>query len=366
MNRQYGQRKKLVATVRFKWLTRYRTDKPGSPTLPSGGIQQLFEEAESDVLLLYDSCHSSHPAVNVAGQGVTEVIAACRFETQAPAVGVHSFTNALILELELAFTGPPISVAELHGRIIGQLKSWKPGLLRDRDGNIWTDTNRRPRYECHKRRTPVHCFLTNESPYRSIMLGPLPPKLSHAAVANIEQAESSQRLSQSSPEASFANESRDITTSTAPTTISDSSKCDKEPRVLLTVRLEDDGFLDDIQEDGGKRVQEWCDWLKAIPEGAKHISIQGVYKSFSTLVIISMPCALWNTLPDNSAYSFVGFVTSDNLDPSCSIKVPVKEATIGTHEKSKQDPSKVHQRDAQRIPACSSPITEGKYGSLSR
>lgn len=73
---------------------------PRSPTLPSGGVQQLFEEAELDVLLLLDSCHSSHPAINVSGQGVTEVVAACGFETPAPAVGPHSFTSALIRELE--------------------------------------------------------------------------------------------------------------------------------------------------------------------------------------------------------------------------------------------------------------------------
>ena len=88
--------------------------------LPCGGVQQLLEEAASDVLLLYDSCHSSHPAINAGGQGVTEVIAACGFETQAPAVGPHSFTNSLIRELEEAFIGPPISVAELHvGNLFG-------------------------------------------------------------------------------------------------------------------------------------------------------------------------------------------------------------------------------------------------------
>ena len=196
------------------------TDKLGTPTLPSGGVQQLLEEAESDVLLLYDSCHSSHPAVSISGQGVTEVIAACGFETQAPAVGPHSFTNALIRELEEAFTGPPISVAELHGKVIGSLKNWKPSLLRDSDGNIWTDENGQPRYECHKRRTPVHCFLTNETPYRSIMLAPLRSKLSHAAMANMEGGHSSGSTSSSGATSYVPNSSRN-SPSTAPTTVSE-------------------------------------------------------------------------------------------------------------------------------------------------
>ena len=157
------------------------------PALPSRGVQQSLEEAESDVLLLYDSCHSAHPAVNISGQGVTELIVACGFKTYAPAVGPHSFTNALIRELEESFAGPPISVAELHSKVISSLKNWKPSLLRDENGNVWTDENGRAKYECHKRRTPVHCFLTNESPYRSIMLARLPSKSSLTSVANMDK-----------------------------------------------------------------------------------------------------------------------------------------------------------------------------------
>jgi hypothetical protein len=147
-------------------------------------VQQLLEEAESDVLLLYYICHSAHPAVNISGQGVTKLIAACGFETHAPAAGPHSFANALIRELEESFVGSPISVAEIHSKVISSLKNWKPSLLRDENGNVWTDENGRAKYECHKRRTPVHCFLTNESPYRSIMLARLPSKLSLTSVAN--------------------------------------------------------------------------------------------------------------------------------------------------------------------------------------
>jgi hypothetical protein len=290
-----------------------RTDKPGTPTLPSGGVQQLLEEAESDVLLLYDSCHSSHPAVSISGQGVTEVIAACGFETQAPAVGPHSFTNALIRELEEAFTGPPISVAELHGKVIGSLKNWKPSLLRDGDGNIWTDENGQPRYECHKRRTPVHCFLTNEIPHRSIMLAPLRSKLSHAAMANMEGGHSSISGPTSRATSYVPNSSGD-SPSTAPTTVSEPLVRGQSLRVLLALRIEDDHFLDDANEDEGKRIRDWCAWLKNVPDGVKDvISIQGLYKSCSTLVLISIPLILWDFLPANKAYSFVGFVNSPNL-----------------------------------------------------
>lgn len=291
----------------------YRTDKVGSPTLPCGGVQQLLEEAASDVLLLYDSCHSSHPAINTGGQGVTEVIAACGFETQAPAVGPHSFTHTLIRELEEAFSGPAISVAELHVRVIGSLKNWKPALLRDPDGNLWVDENGRPRFEVHKRRTPVHCFLTNETPYRSVMLAPLRSRLSHVAVSNIGGEIPQKNGSTNSILPSNSQNDSDRASSAVSTIVSESPEQSKSLQVLLAVRLDDNYFLDDSPAEEGKKLRTWCEWLKGLPSGAKEVSVQGVYKSYSTLVLLNMPLLLWNLLPSNSAYSFVGFVQSKNL-----------------------------------------------------
>jgi hypothetical protein len=52
-----------------------------------------------------------------------------------------------------------------------------------------------------------------------------------------------------------------------------------------------------------------------MPPEAKGIKIEAIYDSFSTLVLLTLPVALWNLLPENSAYSFVGFITSDNNLP---------------------------------------------------
>jgi hypothetical protein len=300
-----------------------RTDKPNSPTLPSAGVQQLLEEVEADVLLLYDCCHSSHPAVNVSGQKVTEVIAACGFETQAPVVGPHSFTNALIQELEQAFNGPPLSVAELHGRIIGSLKNWKPDLLRDKQGNVWTDETGRTRYECHKRRTPIHCFLSNETPYRSIMLAPLPSKLSHDALAGIQSTAPAKSSSSSSGNFCPSSQDSQVSMSTAPTGVSDSGETSKALQVLLAVRLEEDYFpeTDDGKLNTEEKVHVWSEWLRHIPQGVESIKIQGVYKSYSTLVLLSMPVVVWDLLPKNAAYSFVGFVKPVNLAAEFAVKI---------------------------------------------
>jgi ankyrin repeat protein len=275
----------------------------------------------------------------VSGQGVTELIAACGFETQAPAVGPHSFTNALIRELEQAFTGPPLFVAELHSRIIGSLKNWKPDLLRDNHGNVWTDETGSPRYECHKRRTPVHCFLTNETPYRSIMLAPLPSKLSHDAMAGIPLTAPPKPSSPSSGNFCLSSQDSQASISTAPTGVSESAETSKALQVLLSVRLEDDYFPGDDEEIyTEKKVQVWSEWLRNMPQGAKSIKIQGIYKSYSTLVLLTMPVVFWDLLPNNAAYSFVGFVESVNLAP----RLLAKDATLATQLASGSEHRHIH------------------------
>ena len=63
------------------------------------GLQTMLEQAASDVLILLDCCAAASSAAD-AGKGVTELLAACGFETWAPGVGEHSFTRSLIDELK--------------------------------------------------------------------------------------------------------------------------------------------------------------------------------------------------------------------------------------------------------------------------
>lgn len=76
----------------------------------------------------------------------------------------------------------------------------------------------------------------------------------------------------------------------------------KYPQILVSIRLEND-TLDQ---------QAWLDYFRLMPPEAKDIKIEGVYQSFSTLVLLRLPIVVWDLLPDNAAYTFVGFVTSEN------------------------------------------------------
>lgn len=144
--------------------------------MTSNGIQSLFEAADCDVLILYDCCHSADTAIVPAHslRGSTELIAACGFEAIAAEVGEHSFTNALIEVLVLCSSMSSFSVSQLHGRIIQQLKNWRPSPKQDESGRFVRDPHGRLVMEPQRRRTPVYCNLTHEGGRKQIMLSCMP------------------------------------------------------------------------------------------------------------------------------------------------------------------------------------------------
>ena len=119
------------------------------------------------MLILLDCCAAATSSAE-NGNGVTEVIAACGFETSAPCVFKHSFTKTLIEELKKWISRSTLSAAELHNKILSSMKHWKPG----------TDE---PGYR-ERRKTPVYSLLTNAGRSRSIMVNSFevrPPSIRH-------------------------------------------------------------------------------------------------------------------------------------------------------------------------------------------
>lgn len=90
-----------------------------------GGIQNTLEEARSDVLIILDCC-ASGTANTDDGQGITELIAACGFNTIANPVGALSFTRALITELRLLSREPSFTVSILYNNILSRIQKWMP------------------------------------------------------------------------------------------------------------------------------------------------------------------------------------------------------------------------------------------------
>ncbi|KAI4148598.1 MAG: hypothetical protein LQ341_001529 [Variospora aurantia] len=246
----------------------------------------MLEQCESDTLILLDCCAAASSAT-ASGNGVTELIAACGFETWAPGVGEHSFSRSLIEELKCLGRGPPFSVALLHNKVLSRIKYWKPRYTLP--------------FTSERRKTPIYIQLANELNRRSIEISPLPQQ------EVVPSPGTSPQPAVDSTGQSSVSEDVDMLDSEP----SQSSLAEvwpdpnfASPKVLISVALEDDQRL---------RPDDWNEWLRLIPALTKYMRVEGVYKSDSTVIVGLVSVAIWDLLPEHSAISFVCFVRSNNL-----------------------------------------------------
>jgi hypothetical protein len=267
----------------------------------------MLEEADSDVLLLFDCCHSAALPTTDSQQrsiGVKEVISACGYDEIAPEADEHSFTKALTDTLAIASKGEPFSVGHLHSRTLSKLKCWSPSLLK-KDGNYVENAEGRLLYEHQPRKTPVYSIICETNPRRSIILAPMPPLQDSLNSCFAYNTPDSSAGLKDSP----GSDRHDEFSSRKRKRPNDDDE--KDSQILLAIRLEKKTFNSDM----------WLEWLRNAPPEAQEIRVEGIYDSFSTLLILRMPVAVWNLLPENPSYSFIGFVTSANKSsdsvPAC-------------------------------------------------
>jgi hypothetical protein len=246
-------------------------------------IQSLFDDAMSDVLILLDCCAAAS-SINTSGNGTNETIAACGFEGKAPPPGPHSFTNMLVEVLDEWKSRPYFSVSLLHSEVLFQLKRKRPDMGREGRRMEWC-------------RTPVH-YISSSSPRAESI------ELSRTQVPNENQAADSPPYSPrlSAAEKQHANSQNEPTTP-APSVFPDGYLT--VPHVLISVALEED--------QAALNLDSCRLWLSRFPALVKYAKVQGVFKSHSTLLLLSLPVVFWNMLPGNPACSFISFIRSDNL-----------------------------------------------------
>ncbi|KAE9371438.1 hypothetical protein N431DRAFT_483980 [Stipitochalara longipes BDJ] len=133
---------------------------------------RLLAWTESDVLILLDCCHSG-TATASEGNGVTELISACAYNSQANGVGSYSFTKELIIELGQLSQKPSFTVAELYRNIFCRIQSRRP-----------EDEDRRERHPA-----PVHLSLTQDHPRfpRSIQISARPRKAGQVGIGSAHE-----------------------------------------------------------------------------------------------------------------------------------------------------------------------------------
>ncbi|KAL5363448.1 hypothetical protein BJX96DRAFT_155741 [Aspergillus floccosus] len=77
-------------------------------------------------------------------------------------------------------------------------------------------------------------------------------------------------------------------------------------KVLVSVLLEGKTSIPD--------VEQWTKWLiTSVPENIADIKIETVFKSNSSLCLMTMPIEVYDMIRGNDAFSFVAFVESNNI-----------------------------------------------------
>jgi hypothetical protein len=315
----YGGHGKINSARQNQWWCR---SDPNSPVVDWTSVQTLFGTAASDVLILLDCCAAASSASGF-GSGTMETIAACGWETTAPVPGEHSFTYTLIEVLEDWVDKPSFSAAMLHTEMLFVLKQKLPE--RGPDG--------RRREPCS---TPIHWVCTGDPKAPGIEIAAL--KSSSAAGKGVEHG-----LHPTSTTFVDAMELDDENSFQNPLAATRPNGDYKIPHVLISIALEED--------------QETLDalscrrWLLDFPALAKYVTVEGVYRGFSTLITLSVPVMVWDLLPDNPACSFIGYIISPNRNRKSLIEAELlllgqTRTTISTHHERSPRPSKLRTCDS--------------------
>lgn len=261
-------------------------------------IQTLLERSLSDVLILLDCCAGAASATFPTGNSITETISASSWDAIAPDPGRYSFTNALIEVLQ-EWKNRTYSAAMLHAETLARLKHPRPIMLNGK--------------HFEARSTPVHFMMTANHKAPSIEMARVLPEEMIPPSPPSEPEQTPQAITGRSG---------------VPTEVIGSEPNVDVPHVMISLALEDDQRLD---------VNAWENWLAAFPAIAKYVKVQGVFKSHSTLLLLSLPVMVWDLLPEDLACNFVGFIRSNNLairDRPAPQAVPVP-VPVGSEEEAR-------------------------------
>ncbi|KAL9605893.1 MAG: hypothetical protein Q9179_000914 [Wetmoreana sp. 5 TL-2023] len=245
-----------------------RSSRPDSPTLVWSSLQHLLENAVPHVLIILDCCYAANAARDTAEGTTKELLAACGRENPTSGVGIRSFTSALIEELQ-AFGETRFTVAMLHSRLV--TIRWRLSF------------------------TPIYALLSEHGGH-SIELASLPLPIENTqspAAANLQTNNGSSEVTSSSMQLSPSQQS--------------SSSAVADTRVLLAVSIANDAVPD---------ISEWKKWLTSqAPLDVTKVEarVEAVFESHSTMLLTSLSIAAWDQLPHRTAYRFVGFVKSENI-----------------------------------------------------
>ncbi|KAL7798597.1 hypothetical protein V8C43DRAFT_275778 [Trichoderma afarasin] len=301
----YGGHARIDESRQSTWCA---TRDPDSPWLQWSAIQTLLERSKSDVLILLDCCAGAASATFPTGNSITETISASSWDAIAPDPGRYSFTNALIEVLQ-EWRHRVFSAAMLHAEVLARLKHPRPITINGK--------------HFEARSTPVHFMMTANHKAPSIELSrTMPEEKRSLSLPTIPSHHDMEPMGGpvgglTPPPMVTAGGRAASPADALAANVVPNEPTEDTPHVMISLALEDDQRLD---------INAWEQWLNAFPAMARYVKIQGVFKSHSTMVLVSMPVMIWDMLPEDPATSFVAFIRSNNIAAQKPQQNPVTTA----------------------------------------
>ena len=206
-----------------------------------------------------------------------QVIAAYSPDHATRLPGARSFTYDLIEALGKLGTGRPFSIQRLHEEIISQKHS---GFVQHTGL-----TNGAGKAASANERMPV-CFTLTPGKLQAISLSPLGMQGpgSHSPMSSPDQ------ITQAEQQGIKANSNADLTF--------------EEVRALVCTT-----FLGEPSQD----MASFKQWLHNTPLASSKIAVEGMFHGPPTVLLISMPIAVWNVIAADRTCCFLGYVNSHNM-----------------------------------------------------
>ncbi|TRX90250.1 hypothetical protein FHL15_008795 [Xylaria flabelliformis] len=252
----------------------------GASKLRWNGFRCLFEDSPSDMLLLMDSGIVQEPTVQ-GGSSTKRVIAAGTPDHYSREPGARSFTANLTEAFLQLGTGRPFTAEHLYqeaARLRQHELLQSPGLT---NGMVGKGIPMRDKL-------PLLCTITSGNG-QSLSLCPLIPPPLGPPLQSPRTAEASSRTSRED-------------NAIHPSAVADLTF--DEPRVLVCTT-----FVGEASPD----MSSFYHWLHNTPAIGSKIAVEGMFLGPPTMLLISMPVAVWNVVQHDKVCCFLGYVNSHNM-----------------------------------------------------
>ncbi|KAH6605491.1 hypothetical protein Trco_004644 [Trichoderma cornu-damae] len=259
------------------WACNARED---AAKLKWDGVRCLFEDAQSDILLLLDTCADPEPAA-AGSHGVKQAIAACSPEHNVREdPGQRSFTSNLVEALHKLSGGQqPFSVQRVYE---------ETRALRQQQQRA-------------KSPTPAKSAASSASPSMPIFFTLTPGKGQNLMLASMVGKVPVPPLNgMDAPDGQSSRTREDHL-------IDADSIADirfEEARILVCTT-----FVGDASPD----MSYFHQWLQNKPTLGAAIAVEGMFLGPPTMLLISMPHSIWNVVQHDKVCCFLGYISSHNM-----------------------------------------------------